>query len=161
MTDDKRLDRTGIHIERDLADSIAIEEELDSNVVGPYRFPSPVRRKVSGWVLVVAALIVSVTVEGGWLPALGLVGLAAWLFASAWPLQVDEESALRIASQSVDFPVGHASGAVTFKGLRSRPRWAVILYSASEPPDERALVIIDAVEGNVVEDVYAEPVAGP
>ena len=161
MTDDKRLDRTGIHIERDLADSIAIEEELDSNVVGPYRFPSPVRRKVSGWVLVVAALIVSVTVEGGWLPALGLIGLAAWLFASAWPLQVDEESALRIASQSVDFPVGQASGAVTFKGLRSRPRWAVILYSASEPPDERALVIIDAVEGEVVEDVYAEPVAGP
>ena len=51
----RRVDREGIHIERDLADSISIEEELDSNVVGPYRFPSPMRRRIAGWVFVVGA----------------------------------------------------------------------------------------------------------
>ncbi|REK17472.1 MAG: hypothetical protein DWQ40_09325 [Actinobacteria bacterium] len=158
MSDDARIDRSGIHIEKDLADAVAIEEELDSNVVGPYRFPSPQRRRTAGWVYVAAALIVAITVDGGWVPAIGLLALAAWHFASAWPLEVDENSALRVAGQAVEFPVGHASGAVTFKGWRSRPRWAVILYSGTEPPDRRALVVVDAVNGGVAEDVYVEDI---
>jgi hypothetical protein len=53
--------------------------------------------------------------------------------------------------------VGHASAAVRFAGWRSRPRWAVVLYSASDPPDERALVVVDAVAGDVVE-TYREAI---
>ncbi|MGH8913870.1 MAG: hypothetical protein ACRDZM_05055, partial [Acidimicrobiia bacterium] len=144
MSDDRepRVDRSGIFIERDLADSVAIEEELDSNVVGPYRFPHPTRRRTAGWVFVVAAVITMIVIDGGWLPAIGLLALSAWNFASAWPLKVDESRALSLAGAAVDFPVGHASAAVTFRGIRSRPRWSVILYSAAEPPDMRALVVV-------------------
>lgn len=159
MSEDAKVDRSGIHIEKDLARSVAIEEELDANVVGPYRFPSPARRRIAGWVLTVAALVVSVTVDEGWIPALGLLALAAWEFASAWPLQVDENRALEVAGRAVGFPVGHASAAVTFKGFRSRPRWAVVLYSATEPPDRRGLVVVDAVDGDVVEEVFVEELA--
>lgn len=155
-----RFDRSGIHIERDLADSLAIEEELDSNRFGPFRFPQPTRRRIAGWVFVVAAVVTPVVIDGGWLPAIGLLGLAAWNFASAWPLSVDEARALSIAGAAVEFPVGHASAAVTFRGLRSRPRWSVVLYSAEEPPDERALVVVDAVTGEVAEEPYVEPVEG-
>jgi hypothetical protein len=109
-------------------------------------------------VFLVAAVVVALTIENGWIPALGLLALAAWQFASAWPLNVDEHQALAAAGKVVEFPVGHASGAVTFKGWRSRPRWAMILYSASEPPDRRALVVIDAVDGDVVEEVYVEEI---
>lgn len=158
--EDPRIDRSGIHIEKDLAESLAIEEELDSNLVGPYQFPSPTRRRIAGWVFVVAAAITMVLIDGGWLPAIGLVGLAAWNFASAWPLAVDEARALSIAGSAVAFPVGHASAAVTFRGLRSRPRWSVVLYSAEEPPDQRALVVVDAVSGEVAEEPYVEPVEG-
>ncbi|HEX2405330.1 MAG TPA: hypothetical protein VHM29_11565 [Acidimicrobiia bacterium] len=162
MTDpgEPRVDRSGIHIERDLADFLAIEEELDSNLAGPYRFPSPTRRRIAGWVFVAAAVIAMVVIDGGWLPAIGLMALAAWNFASAWPLAVDEGQALAIAGAAVGFPVGHASAAVTFRGLRSRPRWSVVLYSAEEPPDQRALVIVDAVSGEVAEEPYVEPVEG-
>jgi hypothetical protein len=153
-----KIDRSGIFIERDLADSVAIEEELDSSVLEPFRFPSPERRRTAGWIFLVTALIVASTVDGGWVPAIGLTLLAAWQFASAWPLNLDERDALEEAGQAVDFPVGHASAAVTFKGWRSRPRWAVILYSAHEPPDERALVVVDAVDGGIVEDVYVESI---
>lgn len=156
--DPKRVSREGIVIERDLAEALAIEEELDSSVVGPYRFPSPGRRRISGWVLLVGAVLCAWLIELGWIPALGFVALAAWQFLSAWDLEVDDHQALERAAAAVDFPVGHASAAVTFKGWRSRPRWSVILYSAAEPPDRRALVVIDAVTGNVVEDVYAEDV---
>lgn len=154
-----RVDRSGIHIDKDLAETLAIEEELDSNVVGPYRFPSPARRRLAGWVFVAAAVIAMVVIDGGWLPAIGLVALAAWNFASAWPLQVDEATALAIAGSAVPFPVGHASAAVTFAGMRSRPRWSVVLYSAAEPPDQRALVVVDAVSGEITEEPYVEPVS--
>jgi len=156
--EEPRIDRSGIHIDKDLAESLAIEEELDSNVVGPFRFPSPTRRRIAGWVFVGAAVITMVVIDGGWLPAIGLVALAAWNFASAWPLSVDETKALSVAGSAVDFPVGHASAAVTFRGVRSRPRWSVILYSAEEPPDQRALVVVDAVSGEVAEEPYVERV---
>jgi len=156
--EEPRIDRSGIHIDKDLAESLAIEEELDSNVVGPYRFPSPGRRRIAGWVFVVAAVMTMVVIDGGWLPAIGLVALGAWNFASAWPLAVDETRALSVAGSVVGFPVGHASAAVTFQGVRSRPRWSVILYSAEEPPDHRALVVVDAVSGKVAEEPYVERV---
>lgn len=154
----RRVDREGIHIERDLADSVAIEEELDSNVVGPYRFPSPTRRRIAGWVFVVGAVLTVVLLDDGWIPALGFVALALWQFAASWPLNIDEHQALTIAGSAVDFPVGHASAAVTFRGLRSVPRWSVVLYSAAEPPDRRALVVVDAVTGDVAEEPYVEDV---
>jgi hypothetical protein len=156
--EEPKVDRSGIHIERDLADSVSIEEELDSNVVGPYRFPSPTRRRISGWVFVVAAVIAMVVIDGGWLPAIGLFALAAWNFVSAWPLSVDESRALSLAGAAVPFPVGHASAAVTFRGLRSRPQWSVVLYSATEPPDRRALVVVDAVSGEISDEPYVEDV---
>jgi hypothetical protein len=34
----------------------------------------------------------------------------------------------------------------------------VVLYSAVEPPDARALVVVDAVTGEVIETPYVEPV---
>ena len=102
----------------------------------------------------------SVLIDGGWLPAVGFIALAAWQFGSAWPLNVDEHQALEIAGAAVQFPVGHASAAVTFQGLRSRPRWSVVLYSAAEPPDQRGLVVVDAVSGDVAEDPYVESVPG-
>jgi hypothetical protein len=154
------VDREGIFIERDLADSVAIEQELDSNVVGPYRFPSPMRRRIAGWVLVTGAVLALVLIDDGWIPAIGFIALAAWQFASSWPLAIDENRALSIAGAAVDFPVGHASAAVTFKGIRSVPRWSVVLYSATEPPDQRALVVVDAVTGEVAEEPYVESVPG-
>lgn len=158
MSEERRVDREGIHIDRELADSVAIEEELDANVVGVYRFPSPERRRLAGWVSLALGLIAALTIADGWTVAIGFGLIAAWQFASAWPLEVDEHEALRVAAAAVEFPVGHASAAVRFHGWRSRPRWAVVLYSASEPPDKRALVVIDAVSRDVVEPPFVEAI---
>lgn len=153
-----KVDRSGIHIERDLADSIAIEEELDSNIEREYVFPSPARRRIAGWVYLVAGVISGVTFTGGWWVGIGFALLAAWQFASAWPLNVDEQEAMTTAASRVDFPIGHASASVRFAGWRSRPRWSVLMYSATEPPDRRGLVIVDAVDGTAVGDPYVEDV---
>lgn len=154
--DQPRIDREGIYIERDLADEIAIEEELDANIEGEYRFPPPSRRRIAGWVYLVAGLVSGLTFPGGWWVALGFAVLAAWQFASSWPLAVDEAEAMTTAATVVDFPIGHASASVRFTGWRSRPRWSVVMYSATEPPDRRALVLVDGVTGYVVAPAYTE-----
>lgn len=161
MTDNEfpRVGREGIHIDAELADHLAIEQELDSNVVGPYRFPDPGRRRVSAWVMGGFAVIAVVAIPGGWPVALGFLALATWLYLSGWPLLVDEHEALRVAASAVDFPVGHASATVRFTGWTARPRWAVVLYAAAEPPDRRALVLVDAVDGTIPEIPYVEEIA--
>lgn len=154
--EEHRIDREGIHIERDLADQVAIEEELDANVEGEYQFPAPARRRISGWIYIGVGVVSFFAFEGGWIAALGFAILAAWQFVSSWPLDVDEREAMTTAGAAVDFPIGHSSASMRFHGWRSRPRWSVMLYSASEPPDHRALVVVDAVNGEIVEAPYTE-----
>ncbi|MFQ5522814.1 MAG: hypothetical protein ACE5F5_04455 [Acidimicrobiia bacterium] len=153
-----QVDREGIHIDRELAEAVAIEEDLDANLADEYVFPDPARRRTSGWVMVAAAAMTVATVDGGWPVAAGMLLLAGWLFLSAWSLGIDEVQALSRAASAVPFPVGHAAASLRFRGWRSRPVWSVVLYSATEPPDERALVVIDAVNGELLGDPYVEAV---
>ena len=116
----------------------ALPADLDVTAyVGPYLFPSPRRR------LVAAAWLVGVA-------ALGLVAIAAYHALTAWPLGVDQTEALVVATRTVGFPVGHASGQLTWRGLRSRPTWRILLYSADTPPSVRGLVELDGVDGHVL-----------
>lgn len=154
----RRIDREGIYIERDLADRIAIEEDLDSNIQREYRFPAPARRRIAAWVYLAAGVVSTLAIEGGWVVALGFAFLALWHFLSSWPLSIDEGEAMTKAATALDFPVGHAAASVRFHGWRSRPRWSVVLYSATEPPDRRALVVVDAVTGDIVETPYLESI---
>ncbi|MFP5332565.1 MAG: hypothetical protein ACLGHX_09455 [Acidimicrobiia bacterium] len=151
----------GIHIPAEVAESEGVPEDLDSSIVGPYRFPDPRRRRVAGWIYLGTAAVMAVLAASQplvWFAVALAVVLAGWHLMSAWPLQIEQEEALARAAAEVDFPVGHASAAVTFVGIRSRPRWHVVMYSADEPPSRRALVQFDAVSGERVELPYVEDV---
>ncbi len=152
----------GIHVPRDVADAEGIPEDLDANIVGPYRFPDPRRRRIAGWMyaggaVVLAGLALTVAMLY-WVTAALMALLALWHFRAAWPLGVDQEKALEVAASLAPFAVGHASAAVTFHGVLSRPQWSVILYSADEPPTQRSLVQLDAITGAPVDEVYTESV---
>jgi hypothetical protein len=66
-------------------------------------------------------------------------------------MNLDEREALVRATANVGFVVGHASAQQVWRGLRSRPTWRIFCYSAEEPPLQRGLVLVDAVDGRVVE----------
>lgn len=155
----RKASREGIHIEREVADAVAIDEELDSSLVGSHLFPDPVRRRIPAFIYLALAVLVGFLWEpwSAGIPA----GLGLWHLTSSWRLRIDERQAMTTAATAVDFPIGHASAAVTFHGLRARPRWSVVLYAASEPPDRRALVIVDAVVGEVVGEAYVEQIPAP
>ena len=91
-------------------------------------------------------------VNEGWLWAAALLTVVAVIsISSSWRMHVDEREALVKAQQAVGFPVGHASAQQVWRGLRSRPTWRVLCYSAEDPPERRGLVLVDAIDGRVVE----------
>jgi hypothetical protein len=151
----------GIHIPQEIADAEGVPDDLDSAERGPYRFPNPIRRRNAACFYFGAAVVAALGVALG-LPT-GMLGLAAGLIAigfihrgAAWNLAIEQGQALESAATHVPFAVGHASAAVAFVGLRAKPIWHVIVYSAVEPPDQRALVRLDATTGAMVDEVYVE-----
>ncbi len=95
--------------------------------------------------------------DGFWLAAAALAVIGAYHAVSAWRLPVREGRALEAAGAAVGFPVGHASAQVGFVGWRARPVWNVLVFSADEPPSQRALVRVDGLSGDVI-DSYVEDV---
>jgi hypothetical protein len=142
----------------------ALPEDLDaSGYVGPYLFPNNSRRRVPAIIYWVCALLFlglyvatrgtdAVLVNGGYVAAATILILfGLYSFVTGWDLKVDERDALVAATKRVGFPVGHASAQMGWRGLLSRPTWRILLYSAEDPPDRRGLVLIDGVDGEVVE----------
>ena len=160
MADNGTADRDGTS---DAEHRDELPEDLDaSEYVGPYLFPNNNRRRVPGvlYVLIGLGLIAlwaakhdgGVLVNGGFLGAgIGLVLFGAYSFQAGFDLDVDERDALVEASRAVGFPVGHASAQLGWRGLRSRPTWRILLYSSEEPPEQRGLVLVDGVDGQVIE----------
>ncbi len=142
----------------------ALPDDLDAaGYVGPYLFPNNNRRRIPGIIyLVLAALCLllwathrdgpQVLVNGGFLAAaIGLALFGTYSIVSGWNLAVDEADALVEAVKIVGFPVGHASAQMGWRGLLSRPTWRILLYSAEDPPAQRGLVLVDGVQGQVLE----------
>jgi len=129
--------------------------------VGPYLFPDNKRRRICAGIYVgVGVLLLAlwgarhdggVLVNSGFLAGgLGLVALAVYHWVAGYPLDVRDLDALTAATRTVGFPVGHASAQLGWRGLRSRPTWRILLYSAEDPPARRGLVLVDGVDARVV-----------
>ncbi|MCB1283104.1 MAG: hypothetical protein KDB20_02070 [Microthrixaceae bacterium] len=83
--------------------------------------------------------------------AVALGAFAIYGFVAGRTLNVDETEALITATRTVGFAVGHASAQMVWRGWLSRPVWRLLVYSSENPPKKRGIVIVDAVEGGVVE----------
>lgn len=141
-----------------------LPEDLDpTGFVGPYQFPDNSRRRWPGaiYLVVAAACVVayfvatdSPIVNGGFLVGAAILAVVGiFSITSGWRMHVDEKDALVAAQQALGFPVGHASAQQVWRGARSRPTWRVLCYSAEDPPMQRGLVLVDAVDGTVVEQL--------
>ncbi|MGY6502342.1 MAG: hypothetical protein ACXIVQ_15765 [Acidimicrobiales bacterium] len=140
-----------------------LPEDLDAaGFVGPYVFPNNNRRRIPGFLYLVVAAGCgalwalraddAVLVNDGFLFAAVLLGvIGAYHLVAGWNLEVDERDALVAASNAVGFPVGHASAQMGWRGLRSRPTWRILVYSSESPPVHRGLVLVDGVDGEVLE----------
>jgi hypothetical protein len=140
----------------DAAKADELPAELDvTNFVGPTVFPDVAKRRVAGTIYLVlaAACLAQFSQSGntGVLAVAVLLGvIGGYHFLAGWKLKVDETEALVIATRTVGFPVGHASAQLAWYGLRSRPAWRILLYSADDPPSLRGLVECDGVDGHLM-----------
>ena len=138
-----------------------------SEYVGPYVFPNNNQRRIPGYLYLVigaACMILGFTrSEDAVLVNQGIAvaGVALVLFGlyhlrAGWNLDIDEQDALVIASREVGFAIGHASAQLGWRGIFSRPTWRILAYSADEPPDQRAFVMVDGVDGEVIGTIVEE-----
>lgn len=145
-------------------DGDELPADLDvSAFVGPYTFPNNNRRRIPGAIYLGSGLLCvllwaltkgsgPVLVNGGILAAgIALILIGGYHFLAGVTLELDEKDALVSATHAVGFPVGHASAQMGWRGLRSRPTWRVLVYSADEPPAKRGLVLIDGVDGGIID----------
>jgi hypothetical protein len=149
--------------ERDEDVRDVLPEDLDpSGYVGPYKFPDNSRRRIPGVLyLVLAAGCIGLWAwagedavlvnDGVFWAGLVLAAWGVWNLLSGQRLGTDETEALVAATRTVGFAVGHASAQLGWRGLRSRPTWRILLYSAEAPPAHRGLVLVDAVDGTVLQ----------
>jgi hypothetical protein len=152
----------GVEDDEEIRDELP--DELDAaGYVGPYLFPNNNKRRIPAamYILIGLGAIAlwfvrkdkdPVLLDAGFAwGGLGLVLFGAYSYQAGFDLSVDERDALVAASARVGFPVGHASAQLGWRGLRSRPTWRILLYSDEEPPTQRGLVLVDGVDGAVLQ----------
>jgi hypothetical protein len=160
------------HQQPDNARNDGLRDELPddlnaSEYIGPYDFPDNSRRRKPAVIYLGLAAVAlalwlwkgdgGVLINKGMLYAAILLGAFGILsFTSGWRMQVDEKQALVAAQGAVGFAVGHASAQQVWRGLRSRPTWRVLIYSAEDPPRRRGLVLVDAIDGRVYEHLVED-----
>ena len=142
--------------------------DLDvTQYVGMYTFPDIRRRRspAYAYLLLAAGLGLLTAASGGdsalvnegfLAAAIALALIGFYHLAAAWPLAVKDTDALLAAAVKVGFPIGHASAQLGWRGLRSRPTWRILLYSSEDPPAQRGLVLVDAVDGEVLDQVIED-----
>jgi len=141
--------------------------DLDvTRYVGMYTFPDIRRRRSPAYAYLLLAAGLGtlwathpdgVLVNKGFLAAaVALAAIGIYHLVAAWPLAVKDTDALLAAAGKVGFPVGHASAQLGWRGLRSRPTWRILLYSSEDPPAKRGLVLVDAVDGEVLDQVVED-----
>ncbi len=145
-----------------------LPEDLDlSGFVGPQTFPNNNRRRIPAALYLVFGLVAvglyaakgesSALINLGTLWAgVGLVAFGAYGMVAGWTLKVDESDALVSASAKVGFPVGHAAAQMAWRGWFSRPTWRILAYSNENPPTKRGIVLVDGVNGEVIEGFSEE-----
>lgn len=152
------------HVYRD-----ELPEDLDiTRAQAAYQLPDMLRRRnyaIVAWGLGLALLAlwvwrgngVFVNVGFGVLGVCLLVaGTVMWFMG--WPLRIREVEAIERGSAAVHFPIGHIAAQLGWQGIRARPTWRILLYSAENPPAQRAVVLIDGVDGAVK---FADTEANP
>ncbi len=155
---------TGAPGTADPAEGVATTGET----VGPTLFADNRRRRIPGIIYCVigAAALVWWLVRAGDDPVLVnagvgaagilLIALGGYSIAAGRRLEVDDEAALAAAAVAVQRPVGHASAQLAWRGWLSRPTWRILWYSAEDPPRHRGLVLVDGLDGRILDMLVEE-----
>lgn len=154
--------RETLPVDQPPVDELPSDLQPDLADYDEYLFPDNNRRRIPGYLYLVIATFLAFLYltrgDGGVFVNDGILGAAIILalvgtysIVSGVDLKIDERDALVASSKAIGFPLGHASAQLGWRGVLSRPTWRILVYSADDPPTKRGLVLVDGVDGSVVE----------
>lgn len=154
---------SAVPLEPKLGDELP-EDLIPSAVRGKYSVPDNARRRRPAVVWALAALLSlalwltrgegGVLVNSGFLAAaIGFAVLAVYFAASARGVNVWEDEAIGTAKRVTDLPSGTGRAQLAWRGLVGRPVWRVLVHDETTTPARRGVVIVDAANGSVVEQM--------
>lgn len=138
-------------------------ESTPDDLLGPNQFADNSRRRIPGilYCCIGAVAVAAWLIRAGDEPVLinvgvGIAGALLLAFGvysilTGRRLAIDEEDALLLAAVAVQQPMGHASAQMGWRGWLSRPTWRILWYSAENPPRHRGLVLVDGLDGQVLD----------
>ena len=147
----------------------ALGDELPEDLVpsaarGKYSVPDNARRRRPAVVLIGFAAISGIlwaTKSGGGVLVNDGFGYVAVLFlllglyflASSRGVHVWEAEAIATAQQRTGLVAGSGRAQLAWRGLMGRPVWRVLIHDESGSTPRRGVVIVDATNGGVVEQL--------
>ena len=133
---------------------------------GEYQIPNTDKRKLAGYLYITSGLVFvflnllfndsPLVNKGFFISGICIVLFGLYNLYASVRCTIDEKEALDIASESVGFQIGPASAQLMWRGFRSRPVWRLLTYSSESIPLSRAVILIDASSGKVLEQVVEE-----
>ncbi|MBF82595.1 MAG: hypothetical protein CL522_04290 [Actinobacteria bacterium] len=151
--------------EKEIPDSLP--EDLEVSFTSPdYEIPNNDRRRIAGFLYLVVGVVAlglgifalgSPLANTGFMYAgIGILCVAFYSFFASASTSIDEGQALLLAESDLGFAAGPASAQMMWRGWGSKPVWRLLIYSQEPHPEFRAVVIIDAGNGEVLERVVEE-----
>ncbi len=145
----------------------SLPEDLEASFSSPdYEIPNNDRRRIAGFLYLAVGIVAlglgifasdSSLVNNGFIYAgIGILCVAIYCFFASASTRIDEAQALEISELHIGFPVGPSSAQMMWRGWGSRPVWRLLLYSKEPQPEYRAFVIVDAMNGEVIEKLVEE-----
>jgi hypothetical protein len=145
----------------------ALPEDLKPSYgADEYRIPDTYKRRLAGYLYITTALIFILLYllfqdsplvnEGFLISGICIAFFGAFNFFASVRCAVDEIEALQLASESIGFEVGPASAQLMWRGFRSRPVWRLLAYSLEAIPLKRAVILVDASNGEILEQVVED-----
>ena len=145
----------------------SLPEDLEASFSSEdYQIPNNDRRRVAGFLYLavgVVALGLGVFASGSPLAnqgftyaGIGVLCIALYCFFASASTNIDEGQALKLVERDLGFTAGPSSAQMMWRGWGSKPVWRLLLYSQEPQPEYRAVVIVDARNGQVLEKLVEE-----
>ena len=153
----------GININEKDVQKENVPDDLNSLAVGSYVIPNPLRRRRFAHLVLLSSIIalgLNFTLElGDLLPSSIILGLTSiFIYAIDNKISLKQNEILEFLTDKINHSIGYYSIEFKFQLRLLNPVWTVIVYDHKNPPSLKTILEIDALNLELIGDIYTEEI---